>query len=345
MIDILLETIRAVVVCVIFIYLWIAGKKQDICKQAGWSYILIGFALILFGMIIDITDNFDSLNKFLIIGDTKYQAFLEKVVGYLFGFILLAIGFWKWLPIVNALKQAERKLNRSREELEAKVKERTADLKNINNELLQSQERLETLLHSMPFGIVIVDSKTKKIVDANPQAALMIGAQVDRIIGSECHKFICPAEKGECPITDLGQTVDNSERELITAGGESLPILKTVIPIDLDGRDCLIECFIDITDRKHAEVERIGREKLQGIIEMSGAVCHELNQPLQSVSTYSELLMMEMDKKKPTYEKIKEIKGQVDRMGGITKKLMHITKYETKGYLMGQIIDIDKASK
>ena len=78
---------------------------------------------------------------------------------------------------------------------------------------------------------------------------------------------------------------------------------------------------------------------------MAGAVCHEFNQPLQSISTYSELLMMEIDKKNPTYEKIKEIKGQVARMGGITKKLMHITKYETKGYLMGQIIDIDKASK
>ena len=78
---------------------------------------------------------------------------------------------------------------------------------------------------------------------------------------------------------------------------------------------------------------------------MSDAVCHELNQPLQSISTYSELLMMDMDKENPSYEKITVIKGQVDRMGEITKKLMHITKYETKGYLRGQIIDIDKASK
>ena len=89
----------------------------------------------------------------------------------------------------------------------------------------------------------------------------------------------------------------------------------------------------------------MGREKLQCIIEMSGAVCHELNQPLQSISTYSELLMMDIDKENPSYEQIKKIKGQVDRMGEITKKLMNITKYETKGYPMGQIIDIDKASK
>jgi signal transduction histidine kinase len=93
------------------------------------------------------------------------------------------------------------------------------------------------------------------------------------------------------------------------------------------------------------EAARIETEKLIAVIEMAGAVCHEFNQPLQSISTYSELLMMDMDTKNPTYEKIKEIKGQVDRMGKITKKLMNITKYETKDYLMGQIIDIDEASK
>jgi len=217
--------------------------------------------------------------------------------------------------------------------------------KQAEKDLRESKERLETLLHSLPFGILIMDSETHKIVEANPQAVLMIGAPADHIIGSDSHKFIYSAEKGACPDTDPGQDIDNSERELLTATGGKLPVLKTAIPIELDGRNCLIECFIDITDRKHAEAERMGREKLQGIIEMSGAVCHELNQPLQSVSTYSELLMMDMDKENPSYEKIKEIKGQVDRMGKITKKLMHITKYETKGYLRGQIIDIDKASK
>jgi len=44
---------------------------------------------------------------------------------------------------------------------------------------------------------------------------------------------------------------------------------------------------------KKVEHERIQKEKLQGIIEMAGAVCHELNQPMQVASTTSELLMME----------------------------------------------------
>jgi signal transduction histidine kinase len=33
------------------------------------------------------------------------------------------------------------------------------------------------------------------------------------------------------------------------------------------------------------------REKFQGVLEMAGAVCHELNQPLQSVYGYSEFFV------------------------------------------------------
>ncbi len=84
--------------------------------------------------------------------------------------------------------------------------------------------------------------------------------------------------------------------------------------------------------------------KLQGVLEMAGAICHELNQPLMSISGYSELLLMDIPENKPQYTNIKKIKGQIDRLGEITRKLMTITRYKTKGYLKGKIIDINEAS-
>ncbi len=78
---------------------------------------------------------------------------------------------------------------------------------------------------------------------------------------------------------------------------------------------------------------------------MSGAVCHELNQPIQVVSGVSELLMMDIQDDNLLFENIKTVKEQIDRMSTITKKLMGVTQYKTKGYLKGKIIDIDKATK
>ena len=46
MFDFVLEIIRAIVVCVILVYLWIVGGKEEIRQQDGWSYILGGFGLI-----------------------------------------------------------------------------------------------------------------------------------------------------------------------------------------------------------------------------------------------------------------------------------------------------------
>ena len=85
---------------------------------------------------------------------------------------------------------------------------------------------------------------------------------------------------------------------------------------------------------------------MQVMMEMAGAACHELNQPLQAISGYSELLMMEIDRNNPLYEMINEIKNESTRMGKITRKLNNITRYETTDYIIGKkIIDINKASE
>ena len=76
---------------------------------------------------------------------------------------------------------------------------------------------------------------------------------------------------------------------------------------------------------------------------MAGAVCHELNQPMQAISGYSEIITMGLEDDNPLYDKINTIKQQITRMGDITKKLMTITRYKTKDYFNGKIIDIDKA--
>jgi CheY-like chemotaxis protein len=89
----------------------------------------------------------------------------------------------------------------------------------------------------------------------------------------------------------------------------------------------------------------VQEEKLKGVLEMAGAVCHELNQPLQAISGFAQLLLMQMPKEDEHFEYVTIIKDQVDKMGKITKKLMRITKYETINYIeKTRIIDINKAS-
>ncbi len=98
MTDITLEIIRAIIVFIILISLYRGVHSEEIRSVGGWRCLLVGFALVFLGSLVDITDNFSVLNHFVIIGDTQVQAILEKVVGYLLGFIFIAIGVYRWLP-------------------------------------------------------------------------------------------------------------------------------------------------------------------------------------------------------------------------------------------------------
>lgn len=91
------------------------------------------------------------------------------------------------------------------------------------------------------------------------------------------------------------------------------------------------------------------KERLKGAIEMAGSICHELNQPLQAIVGYAELI--EMDAKSSQTDigilnKLNSLIREIDRISLITKKLATIDKYKTKPYTGGQsIIDIDKSTK
>ena len=101
----------------------------------------------------------------------------------------------------------------------------------------------------------------------------------------------------------------------------------------------------DITDRLRAEEEQHRREILAAIVETAGMVCHELNQPLQAISGHAEMLSLNLGKEHPENGRVNIMEEQISRIAGITKKLMKITKRETRPYVEEmKIIDLDKSA-
>jgi PAS domain S-box-containing protein len=106
----------------------------------------------------------------------------------------------------------------------------------------------------------------------------------------------------------------------------------------------IVSIIRDISALKQAEEATQNSERFQGALELAGAVCHDMNQPLMAISGYAELILMECPDGSAFADKLKKIAEQVAKMGDITQKLMRVTRYETKTYMNRQIIDIDKAS-
>jgi signal transduction histidine kinase len=88
------------------------------------------------------------------------------------------------------------------------------------------------------------------------------------VVGKTCHKFICPATAGQCPILDKGETLNESERIALRLDGREIPIIKSASFIEMKGERFLLETFIDITDRKRTEQKLLEQsEFLNRIIE------------------------------------------------------------------------------
>jgi PAS domain S-box-containing protein len=131
------------------------------------------------------------------------------------------------------------------------------------HERMAAEERISTmnadlkmLLDSLPSGVIVVDPESHTIVNANTAAVGMIGASRSDIVGRVCHKFVCPADVGTCPVIDGGGIMKSIDQELVNARGESVPIVKSVVAMKFDGHEYLVENFIDITERKRLETER-----------------------------------------------------------------------------------------
>lgn len=119
--------------------------------------------------------------------------------------------------------------------------------------LRESEAHFKRILNSLQTGIVIIDPETRRIVDLNPAALDMIGSLREQAVGRICHNFICPSEEGQCPVKDLGKQLADTECSLLKTDGSTLPILKTVVPVTLRGKEHLLESFIDITGLKDTE--------------------------------------------------------------------------------------------
>ena len=143
MFNLSIDIFRALITGAIFLYLRSLRRKEDVRFRKAWIFVPIGFGLIFFGSLLDITDNVPSLNKYIVIGNTKYEEFFEEVIGYLVGFVFVAIGFWKWIPSILALRKEEKALKKEKADLQLKIEELTAELNTIRLQLEQYKASLK----------------------------------------------------------------------------------------------------------------------------------------------------------------------------------------------------------
>lgn len=201
----------------------------------------------------------------------------------------------------------------------------------------------DAVVKSLPDGVIILDRRDR-VMEINPAACRLVGEPAHDLLGRPARIVLGPC----LDLVDRGRATEEILENVALDLEEGPGFFRVrIAPIRRHGR-LVARLFVlqDTTHSKQAQDDRLDSEKLKAALEMAGAVCHKLNQPIQGISGYAELLMLKMDPDDPLYAKIAAIKTQSEKMGDITNRLMGITRYRTSRYTAGEtIVDIEQSSE
>lgn len=219
--------------------------------------------------------------------------------------------------------------------------------KQMEETLRENEQIHRTLMESMPVALIIIDAETRTIESINPAAAKLIGITEDKIIGNRCHRFMCPAHENNCPILDLTQEVNSSEKLLLKHDGGQIPVLKTVKKITIQGREKLLECMMDLRSRKEAEEAlhqanqqwKEAKAKAEKLAEAAEAanraksvflanMSHEIRTPLNAILGYSQLLQQDTELQPIHREQIQTINRSGDHLLELINDVLEMSRIE-----------------
>ena len=210
--------------------------------------------------------------------------------------------------------------------------------KEADDALKTQHQLLEKILESSLVGIALIENRIFKQV--NNEIVKLFGYNSKKEIEKKSLRMIYASEEDYVKVGQITRSIlakknrANIEFNLIRKDGTSFPAQIVLICADTkNSSELTIDIMMDISERKNAQTERVKREKLQGVLEIAGAVCHELNQPLQAILGNSELIVMDRSDKKMVNKRLNNIIDQITKMGKIIKKVSSITQYKTVKYV------------
>jgi len=105
--EFILELTRFFVMAGILVFLIQSALSHASEDRHDLWFIVTGFALLLFGSLIDVIDDYHLTTKLFPDTSDTVVVIFEKGIGYLGGFVFIAFGFSRWPPLVAQLRKAQ----------------------------------------------------------------------------------------------------------------------------------------------------------------------------------------------------------------------------------------------
>ena len=227
------------------------------------------------------------------------------------------------------------------------ISERTAAVQALR----ESEYLFRTLVEGSPDTIFI--QTDKKFSFINKAGLTLFGAESsDELIGkpvmerfhSDYHEAIQERirqlnveKKSQPPYETIFLKMDGSTVWVDVRG----------VPVTYHDKNGAIVFARDITDKKRQEAENIEieaqlrqQQKLEAIGTLAGGVAHEINNPINGIMNYAQLILDSEGETGPGAEYAREIITESERISEIVKNLLQFSRIEKQSHSYASIRDI-----
>ncbi len=237
-------------------------------------------------------------------------------------------------------------LREAHNQLEMRVKERTAELSNVNQTLVQeikeraraegallkSESQLRLIWENSLDGMRLLDEDGKFLL-VNDAYCRMVGKSKDLLLGQPLSVIYDPsrAEKVLRKHREHFRAKSfeaSTEKEVILWNGKKIHLELTNSMLEFPGEPArLLTTFRDITDRKRLEEQARQSQKMESIGQLAAGIAHDFNNLLTVIQGHTALLTVKEDgADAENLQSLKEISEAAERAANLTRQLLTFSR-------------------
>src|SRR5262245_22200694 len=189
-----------------------------------------------------------------------------------------------------------------------------------------SEERYRDLFANA-YDLIFTLDRQLRIQSINKVGPALTGCPEEQLRGRPLRDLAVPDvwAEAEHRFADLlmGRSIQPFELQLQRSDGERVVLEVSARLIQDGGKARSIHCIArNLTERRRLEEQLIHAEKLSSIGQLVAGVAHELNNPLTSISGYTQLLLRDEGLNDDMRDDLKHINTQAERAARIVQNLL-----------------------